>query len=210
MDVCVCVGGCGSLLSISPHVIATSSLRNVRENTLHKIYVERKTANFQQLKLPVGGRVLVYRRRRQRRCRPVRPQSIVGLPFVCYRVTPRYHYRGQPTTNDHILYIGVPLTHGGPLTRGLQGPYVRQCPQTTYPYCAARSQLVWALFYLLIRKLIWTYREDWGVCSFERNARQNHAQKRAMNLFKCGKVKIFGKDSNKSNLNARKKKIRKT
>jgi len=64
MDVCVCVivGGCGSLLSISPHVIATSSLRNVREKTLHKMYVERKTANFQHLKLPVGGRFLAYNR----------------------------------------------------------------------------------------------------------------------------------------------------
>jgi hypothetical protein len=29
-----------------------------------------------------------------------------------------------------------------------------------------------------------------------------------MNLLKCGKVKIFGKDNNKSKLNARKKKIR--
>ena len=65
MCVCVCVivGGCGSLLSISPHVIATSSLRNVRENTLQEIYVERKRANFQHLKLPVGGRVLTYTRR---------------------------------------------------------------------------------------------------------------------------------------------------
>jgi hypothetical protein len=43
------------------------------------------------------------------------------------------------------------------------------------------------------------------VRSFEQNVRKNHAQKRAMTLLKCGKVKIFGNDSNKSKINARKK-----
>ena len=60
---------------------------------------------------------------------------------------------------------------------------------------------------LLLGKLICTYREDWVVCSSEQNAGQNHAQKRVMKLLKCGKVKIFGIDSNKSKLNERKKKI---
>ena len=145
MDVCVCVcvcvivGGCVSLLSISAHVIATSSLRNVRENTLHEIYVERKTANFQNLKLPVGGTVLAYTRRQWRRYRKVRPRSTVGHPFICYRANPRCHNRNQPPTNNHVLYIGLPLTHEGPLNLGLLGPYVRHWPQTTYPYRVARS-----------------------------------------------------------------------
>ena len=43
------------------------------------------------------------------------------------------------------------------------------------------------------------------MCSFEQNGRQNYALKRVMNLLKCGEVKIFGKDSNRSKMNARKK-----
>jgi hypothetical protein len=104
---------------------------------------------------------------------------------------------------SHFVHRGAPNPRG-PLNPGSAGVVCTSVAADNIPILRSK-QPVWALYYLLIRKLIWSYRENRGVCSCEQNARQNHAQKRVMNLLKCGKVKIFGKPSNKSKLNAPKR-----